>query len=144
MNPNPASVLKRFDPENVIVVLPGPAIQAEKRPLPALKSMPAIPGEFQPFRRVINLKFVDPAQPEKVDFTFDPPVEIRIGYSSYDLRMSSNGTQLKLAYWNGARWIPFTIKENNFRLETGGPGKGGGWGIVSIASWSDPTIAWGR
>jgi hypothetical protein len=106
-------------------------------------SMPPIPGGFQPFRLVINLKLVDAAQPDSEVSVFDPPIEVRVRYTAADVAAAeAAGGRLCLGFWDGKQWIRFTPEKHQFRLEPGASPEAG-WGVVSVSHWGDPTKAWG-
>jgi hypothetical protein len=106
--------------------------------------MPTVPGGFHPFRLVINLKLVYAAQPDSEVSVFDPPIEVRVRYTAADLASAeAAGGLLCLGFWDSTQWIRFTPEKHQFRLESGASPKAGGWGVVSISHWGDPTKAWG-
>lgn len=137
---------KYFRKEAVIVKFPGQArlVQVERLALPTDIPMKAAPGGFQPFRLVINLRLVDAAQPDSQIAVFDPPIEVRIRYTADDLvRAKEASRPLSLGFWDGTQWIRFTPEKHQFRLEPEPTLDAGGWGVVSISHWGDPTHAWG-
>jgi len=135
-----------FTEEGVIVHVPSLArsVLVQKLDLPPLESMPAVPGGFQPFRVVINLKVVDAARPDSEVTEFEVPIEVRVRYTAADLKKAAEiGKPLSLGFWDGSQWIRFTTEKHQFRLESGPTPEAGGWGIVNISRWADPTKAWG-
>jgi hypothetical protein len=49
--------------------------------------------------------------------------------------------RLKLAYWDGKKWVVFTARAHRFELL---PPTGGGIGKAKITRWAgDPPVAWG-
>jgi hypothetical protein len=142
----PLPTRKEFRKEGVIVKIPGRVspVQAVRLALPAIETMPAAPGGFQPFRLVINLKVVDAAQPDTEVAVFAPPIEVRVRYTASDLeKAAAAGKPLCLGFWDGKQWIRFTPEKHQFHLESGASPQAGGWGVVSISHWGDPTKAWG-
>ncbi len=142
----PLPTRREFKSEGVIVNFPGQAraVQVQRHALPAVESMPVVPGGFRPFRLVINLKLVDAAQPDREVSEFDPPIEIRVRYTASDLaRAAAAGSSLCLGFWDGKQWIRFTAEKHQFHLESGPSPQAGGWGVVSISQWGDPINAWG-
>jgi len=142
----PLPTRKEFRKERVIVKFPGQAraIQVQRLALPTIESMPAVPGEFHPFRLVINLKLLDAEQPDSELSVFDPPIEVRVHYTASDLASAAAaGKPLSLGFWDGKQWIRFTAEKHHFRLESGAKQEAGGWAVVSISRWGDPTIAVG-
>lgn len=74
--------------------------------------------------------------------SFDPPVEIRVGYHFQDV-MKSNGDfrKLVLAYWDGSQWVALSEKDNEFTIL---PPETAQVAEAKIWSWvGDPPIAWG-
>lgn len=143
---NPLPTHKEFRREGVTVTIPGRVrpIQVERLALPTLESMPVVRGGFQPFRVVINLRLVDAAQPDRELSMFDPPIEIRVRYTTSDLENAAAvGRPLCLGFWDGKQWIRFTPEKHQFHLKPAALPEDGGWGIVNISHWGDPTHAWG-
>lgn len=137
---------KYFRKEAVVVKFPGQAcpVQVERLGIPMGIPMKTAPGEFQPFRLVINLVMVDAAQPGNQVDVFDPPIEVRIRYTADDLAQAKEaGRTLSLGFWDGTQWIRFTPEKHQFRLKALSTPDAGGWGIVNISHWGDPTHAWG-
>jgi len=137
---------KHFRTEGVVVKHPslGISIDVLRLPIPPLVSMPTVAGGFIPSRLVINLKVVDKADPSKIVTTFDPPLEVRVRYTPGDEKDASDKRKLlNLAYWDGKKWVRFTQKDHQFKLENKPTKKYAGWGIVKITHWTDPPKAWG-
>lgn len=146
MPPKHARLRKEFTQEGVIVNVPGQVRKAlvQKLDIPPLESMPAIPGGFKPFRTVINLKVMDASQPDSELAVFDPPIEVRVRYTHADQKKAGEiGKPLSLGFWDGSQWIRFTPEKHQFRLEPGPSPEAGGWGVVNISHWADPTKGWG-
>jgi hypothetical protein len=142
----PLPTRKEFRKEGVILKIPGQArsVQVQRLELPALESMPPVPGGFQPFRAVINLMVVDASQLDSEVAVFDPPIEVRIRYTASDLKKAAKiGKPLSLGFWDGTQWIRCTPEKHQFHLEPDSSPEAGGWGVVSISHWGDPTKGWG-
>ncbi len=143
---SPLPTHKEFKSEGVIVKFPGQAkaLKVQRLALPAMESLPVVPGGFRPFRLVINLRLVDAMQPDTEVSTFDPPIEVRVRYTASDLkRAAAAGGSLCLGFWDGTQWNRFTPEKHQFHLESGASPLDGGWGVVSISQWGDPLKAWG-
>ena len=102
---------------------------------------------FTVIRMIGNIVLVNKADYEngKVNpvTTFDPPVEIRIGYNSFDV-MKSNGDHLnlKLAYWDGKGWVIISDGSHEFTIL---PPSTGQVAEAKLRSWlGDPPLAWGK
>ncbi len=137
---------KEFRKEGVILKIPGQSrsVEVKRLDLPELESMPPVPGGFQPFRAVINLLVVDASQPDSEVAVFDPPIEVRIRYTASDLKKAAKlGKPLSLGFWDGTQWIRCTPEKHQFHLESEASPEAGGWGIVNISHWGDPTKGWG-
>jgi len=106
--------------------------------------MPPVTIGFHPFRLVINLKFVDASQPAIEIVQFDPPIEIQVRYEKSDVDVTDAVRRpLSLGFWDGSRWLRFTGRKHNFRLQPDPPPGTGGWGICNVSNWVDPPHAWG-
>jgi hypothetical protein len=132
-----------FTDEKVTIVIPdhgGRRVGVRKLSMPALSSLPA-QSNFRPFRLVINFEFFDLDQPDQVVTSFDPEVSIYISYDINDLyRASLVSRPLKLAFWNGTQWVPFTSQKHKFELVHPATGT---VGSINITAWNDPPIGWG-
>jgi hypothetical protein len=143
---NKLSTRMMFPEEEVVVNIPPRAkpIQALRLDLPKDIPMEPVPGGFRPFRLVINLKLVDAEQPDNEVLVFDPPIEVRVRYTAGDLaKAKSAGGPLSLGFWDGKQWIRFTREKHQFHLEPSNPPESGGWGVVNVSHWGDPTHSWG-
>ncbi len=131
--------------EDVNVKFPWHAgrISVQRLPMPALASMPAVPGGFQPLRLVINLKLADTKQPNSKMLKFDPPVEFHVRYTNADLAKVGSG-DLSLGFWDGTQWVRFTKADHKFQLKRWEAVKGRGLAVVSISQWGDPPVAVGK
>ncbi len=138
-----------FPDEGVRVTVPAQkdkkTLRAVKLPLGTLGSMPGAPGRFQPERLVINFALEEEGKPGTYLTEFDPPIELRVRYTKADHdRASRAGHTLKLAFWDGGKWVPFTPQKHQFRLEPDANPNKGGHGVAVISRWDDPPIGWGR
>jgi len=146
MEPNPISLRVEYLIEKVIVNIPlqSNPIQVQQLPLAKLESMPVVPGGFTPFRLLISFKFIGIEQPETEITRFDPPIEVRLRFDAKDLESARElGKPLSLGFWNGKEWIRCTREKHQFYLEPDQSPDTGGWGIVYLSHWDDPTKAWG-
>ena len=146
MAPKHSPIHQEFTQEGVAVHVPSltRSVLIQKLDLPTLEAMPPSPGGFQPFRAVINLKVVDAVHPESEVTEFEAPIEVRVRYTAADLKKAAEiGKPLSLGFWDGAEWIRFTAEKHQFRLESAPTPQAGGWGIINISRWADPTHAWG-
>jgi len=108
-------------------------------------SLANMPGgaDFRPDRAITNLVLEDEARPGTVLTQFDPAFELRIRYTAADVTAAGGG-QLKMAFWNGTKWVLFTAAKHQFRLEPDATPATGGHGVAMISSWGDPPIAVGH
>jgi len=139
-------ISKDFPEEGVIVTIPEQVhpIEVQRIDLLAIEKMPSVRIGFYPFRLVINLKFVDPMHPEKELLDFDPRIMVRIRYTKDDYaRAQAVRRPLCLGFWDGSRWIRCTASKHLFRFEYDTVPEDGGWGVIEVAHWGDPTQAWG-
>jgi hypothetical protein len=96
--------------------------------------------DFSLGRLVINFELLDPEG--NVLGVFDPPIELRVRYYSYDLERAQ-GRPLTLAFWDSKHWAPFTAEDHDFHLRPNADPTTGGVGIARIAGWGDPPVGWG-
>jgi hypothetical protein len=128
-----------FRREGVVVYYPSHVNVVRLRK--SVAKMKPLPDGFRPIRPVINLKVVNTALPHKKVNVFDPPLEVRVRYTDDDLLKARElNAELSLGFWNGKQWIRCVPT----KLSTSRSKKWAGWGVVTIAKWGDPTIAWGK
>lgn len=141
----PANKYFRKEDVNVRYHGHGKTVTAKRvLPLPALADLPATAGVFKPFRIVIYLKLTDTTQKGKKVLKFDPPIEVNVRYTEKDLALAEQaGGELKLADWDGKKWILFTKAAHNYHLEQWDPVKGRGWCVVHLSAYGDPPIGIG-
>jgi hypothetical protein len=96
------------------------------------------------FKREINeIDIVEFAPPNLPVQNFDPPIEVRIYYTDSDVNYAGSKKRIKMAFWDGNMWIPFTAKHQFHIFEY--PYKNwAGFGIAIIREWIDPPIALGK
>ncbi len=136
-----------FDSEGVEVTLPTQRKETRvvKLPLGSLQNMKPQVGGFQPGRLVINVvgEFMD--APGTAIQEFDPPLQLKINYSPADHEFAHKENKpMKLAFWNGNAWVPFTSEKHQYKLYPNANPSSGGYAMVVIRSWGDPPISWGK
>jgi hypothetical protein len=102
--------------------------------------------EFSPNRVVINFKLFKKER-NVISFPteFDPPFTIEVRYNQEDLdAVGGDPNKLRLAYWDGEKWIEFTRDEHGYRLEDRPIDNWMGRAYVEITVLPDPLIAWGQ
>lgn len=123
------------------------------------KTVPAVPinqlssknDEFKPVRFVIHVELVDANDPDTILTDFDPAFELQVKYTPEDLarleqaktdyyqRGGKQGDKdeptFQLGFWDGHRWVLFTKKKHNYRIEPNDPPETGGFEIVDISKW---------
>lgn len=128
-----------FEEENVVVTVP---TQAVRRVLsivlldPDPNELPATPNVFEPTRRVINFE-VRESDGEALVQKFSPPMVLQVGIGEDELGLVAAGYELKLAYWDGSRWVVFTKEEHQLEFHSD-------FAIVLVRHWGDATVGWGR
>ena len=140
------SVTRYFKNGDVVVFIPDQKnhlkVDVKEIAPPTLTGTTTVAIGFHPFRMVIGLEFYNPASSGDVVAQFDPAIEVSIRYTDQDMSIAKNaGRDLLLGFWDGKRWLRFTVAKHAFKLE---PDKAsGGWGKVKVKDWSDPAKAWG-
>jgi hypothetical protein len=136
-----------FSEEGVQVTVPSQAksVKVVKLPLASLRELPTpVSVDFEPFRPVINfeVQYEDGTKVEE----FNPPIQISVRYTSDDFKNADNvGKSLKLGSWDGTTWWLYTAEKDSFQLVPDGKEpSAGGWGVVLVSKWGDPTQVWGR
>ena len=136
-----------FEQEGAEVSLPpqSRAMRVVRLPLGSLKNMPPKSGGFQPGRLVINVAVEIEASPGVYAQDFDPPLEMKIRYTAADYEFANQeGKPLRLAFWDGDEWVPFTPEKHQFKLYPNAVPSSGGYATVAIRKWGDPSSAWGK
>jgi hypothetical protein len=145
--PNGYSIpIVKFPKEGVVVMVPVQAqpVTINQLQLPKLAAMPGVPGGFQPFRPVINLKVVLANQPDTTVTHFNPPITICVRYTPSDVDMAKTKSKdLSLGYWDGSTWIQCSAKTHYFYFLPDLDNADAGWGIIKIDQWNDPIPTWG-
>ena len=110
---------------------------------------PIIPGTipeadssgFKVIRYIVNIVLYN-EQDEPIK-TFDPPIEIRVGYNITDVMQSDCDIhRLKLAYWDGDKYVIISDREHDYHIL---PPSTGQVAEAKIWSWvGDPPLVWGR
>ena len=103
-------------------------------------------GHFKLIRPVANIVLVKKGggrptkQPVK---TFDPPIEIRVGYNWADVKKCGGDIhKLKLAYWDGKQWVVISDPAHEYFILPPGTAR---VAEAKIGSWAgDPPLAWGQ
>lgn len=90
-----------------------------------------------------NKKDDDVYDPQEAIQDFDPPIEIRVGYTTDDvIKNRGRFNRLKLAFWNGKKWVIISDAKHEYQIL---PPNTGQVAEVKIKKWAgDPPIAWGR
>lgn len=95
------------------------------------------------FKREVNeIDIVETAPPNDPVLDFDPPIELKIFYTAKDLEAAGSMDRIKMAFWDGNEWIPFT-KKHQFHIFEYPYKNWAGFGIAIIKEWIDPPIAIG-
>lgn len=99
------------------------------------------PENFKLIRYIANITLFSSTSNDPV-LTFDPPIEIRVGYTIKDIMASNcDYKQLKLAYWDGSQWVIFRELTHEYHIL---PPETGLVAEAKISSWvGDPPIGWG-
>ncbi len=109
--------------------------------------IPKESGSFKVIRPIANLALVKKADlgKHRKEYikNFDPPLEILVGYTRADVEKCGGDIhQLKLANWDGSRWVVISNHEHEYFILPPGTARVAG---VKIASWAgDPPLAWGK
>jgi len=112
------------------------------------KDLPRKTDNFRLIRVVANIVLYSKRDDDQYDEAkpikkFNPPLEIRVGYTLEDVvENKGNFKKLKLAYWNGNKWVIISNTEHEYHIL---PPDTGQVAEVKIKDWvGDPPIAWGR
>ncbi len=105
--------------------------------------------DFAQIRRIANIAFYykDDIYHKDPVTTFNPPIEVRVGYNFYDVIQShADANQLKLAYWdiNKSGWVIISDPASDFDYFMYPPDTGQ---VAEFKIWTwtgDPPLAWGR
>jgi hypothetical protein len=91
---------------------------------------------FEKTRAVINFHVTEDDGCTIVD-RFNPPLVLRVEITETELQQIEAGVDLKLAFWEGSRWVLFTKEKHHFQLHSD-------FALALIQHWGDPGVAWGR
>lgn len=106
-------------------------LEIQSLDLPA--EMPGTPTVFEPCDIRINFQVLkDGGLVER----FSPPMVLRVAITDKARARAAETGQLRLAYWDGVQWVPFTKEKHLFHLTSK-------HGIAVIRDWGDPAVAWG-
>jgi hypothetical protein len=136
-----------FDTEGLTITIPDQKrrINVRKLGLGKMESMPPVKGGFQPHRLVMNFELYDEDQPDDYLVEFDQPFELKVRYTRADLqRAEREGAALALGFWDGKTWVRFTAEKHAYHLLPDADPANGGFGVVTITKWGDPSVSWGR
>jgi hypothetical protein len=137
---------KEFNSGTVIVDIPdqGFPVDVVELPLPDINQLKVVSIGFHPFRLVTNMQVVDTSQQNKEVQIFTQPIEIRVWYTADDYRIAKEARrELTLGFWDGTRWFRFTKNKHNFHWDPIDKPASGGWGVINVTHWGDPTKSWG-
>jgi hypothetical protein len=115
-------------------------VEVTNEPIP--DNIPVETAHFRLIRYIANIALFRETGNKDPVLTFNPPIEIRVGYNLDDV-MSSNCDlhQLKLAYWDGSQWVIFREATHDYHILPPGTAQ---VAEARIGSWvGDPPIAWG-
>lgn len=112
------------------------------------EDLPKKTENFRVIRVIANIVLYHKRDDDRYDQSkpikkFDPPLELRVGYTTDDV-VSNKGKfkELKLAFWNGNKWVMISDSEHEYDIL---PPNTGQVAEVKISNWAgDPPIAWGR
>jgi hypothetical protein len=106
-------------------------------------------GSYSATRFIANVVLYQRRDDERYDLakpikSFNPPIEIRVGYNIFDILEvgGTNQEALKLAYWDGVEWVLISDPAHEFMIL---PPNTGQIAEAKISHWiGDPPIAWVR
>jgi hypothetical protein len=135
--------MKSFDFPGLSVIVPDDLV-ADIKPLPP--SLPDSKG-FKVIRPVANVaiyEFNDVKETRPI-MTFTRRIEIYVQYTDVELNdpeIKRDVGKLKLAFWDGSKWVVFKKWKHSFRILPPGTGN---IGLAKVSKWAgDPPIAWGK
>jgi hypothetical protein len=129
-----------FDTEKVRVIVPH---QVVARPLLISDPMdfppdpPNTPGVFIKTVWAINFQVTEDDGEGTIVHRFNPPLVLRVEIPPSEIARALAGEDLKLAFWEGSRWLPFTKEKHHFQIHSD-------FALALIRHWGDPPVAWGR
>jgi len=107
-----------------------------------IPDLPKEKGKFRKIRTIANIAVIYEGKTLK---KFDPPIELRVVYNYGDLvKVKHNIRDLKLAYWDGEKYVVFTEVDNDYLIHKP-TSTTGLLAECKIHKWAgDPPIIWGR
>jgi hypothetical protein len=136
----PSTAEEYWDDLQVAVIVPTQAVAGQlsivRLDLPNPDKVPPTPNTFIPTRLVVNFE-VRKADDQTLVQQFSPPMVLRVGFNEEELAAAAEGQELKLAFWDGSRWVVFTKEKHHLELHST-------FAIALIRHWGDPTMAVGR
>jgi hypothetical protein len=145
-------IVKEYEDKNVTVTVKyqGFAVDVLRLPSPPLEEMRAatggLPDEFTPYRVLLNVVVARQDNPDLLVTKFNTPIEIRMGYTTVDLKRAKEKENLdrpQFGFWDGCRWILFTEKKHQLRYEPANRSDLAGYAVVTLSEWADPALAAG-
>ena len=131
----------------VIVLVPkqvsGKKVKVKKISYDATNQMKNETKRFTFKREVSEINLFDENIPAISLKTFKPAIELRIYFKKNDIPKSGL-TNLRMAYWKGNKWIPFTEKDHQFKVYDYPYKQWAGYGVAIIDKWIDPPVALGN
>jgi hypothetical protein len=112
----------------------GQLLQIQRLELPDEAETPETPTVFKPIDRLINFQVV--GQDGRPVQRFSPPMVLRVRITEAARNWAAQSGQLRLAFWDGVKWVPFTKRKHLFHLTSD-------HGLAVIRDWGDPAVAWG-
>lgn len=102
------------------------------------EDLPEDSEEFKLKRPVINFEVKKDGSPLDV---FDPRMELRVGLLQDEVEELRSGRKFKLAFCleGGEKWVVFTQKKHDFRIDLEGRDA-----VAWISDWGDATVGFGR
>jgi len=100
-------------------------------------------SRFKFKRKVNKIDLFDEDDPENSLEEFTPAIELRIYFKKTDIP-DSDLSLLRMAYWKGNKWIPFTDTDHQFKIYDYPYKQWAGYGVAIIDEWIDPPIALGK
>ena len=103
-----------FTRNGVMVMVPkqdsGKKIKVKGISYKATKAQKKFQKNFKFKGEVNEIDIVETVPPNDPVQVFDPPIELIIFYTGDDLKAAGSMDQIKMAFWDGNKWIPFTEK----------------------------------
>lgn len=110
--------------------------------------LPKKSKNFRLIRLIANIVLYHKRDDDRYDLSepiqdFDPPIEIKVGYNIADIMENKgNFDSLKLAFWNGEKWVIISDPDHEYQILPPGTGQ---LAEAKIKKWAgDPPVGWGR